>query len=556
MGDYESGYDPKYGYNRNAFANPTLPLVIVGRTVKLIASPIGLVSEAIHKQKEKKRQSGPQVESQPAAEKAETAKVSSEIAQRVTSPPEASGDEESPVYVEVPTEQADELIQTHQAVPADGKTATHELVPTDSEADHIERDEADWDLDEATFETEERADPEVESRTDEAKAAKDAVSNRGQPVQSANNSHLERASSNNLPYPVVLPQRRPGTKARGFVRAYAPALQDSGIDQEMFLNFLKNFHKAAQASPIFDVIMIATAIAGAYPDILVGLAVQAVQIAAAMGQEVQERWRTNKFLDQANREIFMPRGLYALIVSYKPGESEQTEMGTQTVDLGASAMAKYGENLTKPEDPAGDRHSRSSTINEMKRKMQNLRISSGETRGEAEFPVSCAKLTFPALDAVAAVTEGYKSKDQSAVDNILAKSKSSSKFVADYLDRRAQASYTVKNPKSTLTAQMGPAAPQFKSRFADPNNHTNKHFFTLITGGKFKAEPLGARRRYEKAQRKAEEKRMKGLKEKSSKRMLKEGVLYLMIVNMPTEQELEVAKKKIQTKDKKDAANK
>ena len=48
MADYESGYDPKYGYNRNAFAHKTIPTAILGKIVKIIATPIGLASEAIH----------------------------------------------------------------------------------------------------------------------------------------------------------------------------------------------------------------------------------------------------------------------------------------------------------------------------------------------------------------------------------------------------------------------------------------------------------------------------------------------------------------------------
>lgn len=79
-----------------------------------------------------------------------------------------------------------------------------------------------------------------------------------------------------LPFPIIVPQRRPGTKTRGFVRAYPPVLEETGISQETFLRFLKDLHKAAQASPVFDVVMIATAIAGAYPDPVIGLAVQAV----------------------------------------------------------------------------------------------------------------------------------------------------------------------------------------------------------------------------------------------------------------------------------------
>lgn len=49
-----------------------------------------------------------------------------------------------------------------------------------------------------------------------------------------------------LPMPVIIPQRRPGAKKRGFVRAYAPVLQDTGISQEVFLRFINDFHKASQ----------------------------------------------------------------------------------------------------------------------------------------------------------------------------------------------------------------------------------------------------------------------------------------------------------------------
>ena len=51
-----------------------------------------------------------------------------------------------------------------------------------------------------------------------------------------------------LKAPVIIPQRRPGSKTRGFMRAYAPVLADHGIDQDTFLTFLKSLHKASQVS--------------------------------------------------------------------------------------------------------------------------------------------------------------------------------------------------------------------------------------------------------------------------------------------------------------------
>ena len=47
-----------------------------------------------------------------------------------------------------------------------------------------------------------------------------------------------------LEVPVVLPQRRPQTKMRGFVRAYAPVLEDCGINQTAWMDFLDHFHES------------------------------------------------------------------------------------------------------------------------------------------------------------------------------------------------------------------------------------------------------------------------------------------------------------------------
>ena len=81
----------------------------------------------------------------------------------------------------------------------------------------------------------------------------------------------------------------------------------------------------------------------------------------------------------------------------------------------------------------------------------------------------------------------------------------------------------------------------------------NRHAYRVLidTGNR-----LGARRRYERAQRKAAEKRAQGIRETPSKRLLKEDVLYLMIVNMPTEAELEKARKDLQEAKEKKAASK
>jgi hypothetical protein len=52
-----------------------------------------------------------------------------------------------------------------------------------------------------------------------------------------------------LALPVILSQRRPKTRARGFIRAYSPVLNDVGIDQETFLDFIDTFNKALEPNP-------------------------------------------------------------------------------------------------------------------------------------------------------------------------------------------------------------------------------------------------------------------------------------------------------------------
>ncbi|KAL9605706.1 MAG: hypothetical protein Q9179_001126 [Wetmoreana sp. 5 TL-2023] len=82
------------------------------------------------------------------------------------------------------------------------------------------------------------------------------------------------------------------------------------------------------------------------------------------------------------------------------------------------------------------------------------------------------------------------------------------------MDRRGQATFVrspevhnthrserpaaAKNPNANLTSQF--EAPIFKFRLTDRNNATNMHFFSLITGERWKAEPLRARRRWKGAQ--------------------------------------------------------
>lgn len=49
-----------------------------------------------------------------------------------------------------------------------------------------------------------------------------------------------------LPCPVIIPQRRPGNKSRGFVRAYAPVMEGCGVKQDIFLKFQDDWVTASK----------------------------------------------------------------------------------------------------------------------------------------------------------------------------------------------------------------------------------------------------------------------------------------------------------------------
>lgn len=52
-----------------------------------------------------------------------------------------------------------------------------------------------------------------------------------------------------LPMPVILPQRRPESRHRGFVHAYAPVLEQCDIDLGTWFEFLDGFEKSIKANP-------------------------------------------------------------------------------------------------------------------------------------------------------------------------------------------------------------------------------------------------------------------------------------------------------------------
>jgi hypothetical protein len=114
------------------------------------------------------------------------------------------------------------------------------------ELEELNSDEAAWELDEMadrvrppTYEESEAADS---AESEEVKVKKEEEMVRALVRMAGPPPHPIRS----IPCPVIIPQRRPRKKDRGFVRAYAPVLGDCGVGQEVFLQLLESWDKASR----------------------------------------------------------------------------------------------------------------------------------------------------------------------------------------------------------------------------------------------------------------------------------------------------------------------
>ncbi|KAF5700761.1 hypothetical protein FGLOB1_10553 [Fusarium globosum] len=353
--------------------------------------------------------------------------------------------------------------------------------------------------------------------------------------------------------PVVIPQRRPGNKERGFVEAYAPDLQAFGIDQETFIAFIQAINKAVQASKWLHAIQVAAMGTGFIPN-HIALGVSAANVAGIVAK-TETRWKTKSFMDRANVNFFQPRGLYCLLMSYSPISTVNKER----VDP-AQAMLK--------------RESTSTTSSKAKRNLRNP--LAGVSHGEEDLPDSVATLIYPTVERTTPNTGKKKT--------VFAK-------LNDYFDQRAQARYLT--PRLTKASESNgdvlSSVPQkpFSNRYLDPNHPaSNGGLLGLLSGGKLtpniekqKESMRSTMANQEQLIRDQQSSQMEYLisvlqgmdltaEEKQAyiqqyesayelqlqqfqhqselsengQRRISRNILYLMIVNLPTPEEIEVAR--------------
>lgn len=126
--------------------------------------------------------------------------------------------------------------------------------------------------------------------------------------------------------------------------------------------------------------------------------------------------RSNNFLTKANDEIFKPRGLFCIVMSFRPDDVPEGDVGMAPVDTSNVAL-KW---LDPPKSS-------------IRMKANNFRASSGVTHGELEMPE-----TAPLIYADTGYAEISKPKDEESTRSSLS---SSRKVAAAYFDKRAQAKY-------------------------------------------------------------------------------------------------------------------
>ena len=146
-----------------------------------------------------------------------------------------------PAVAEAPPSTSREISQ--KDTPASGES----ILDSDSDTD-IEDDHKTWALDDAAaeFEHSDSSPPTDEpSHYDEVAPVDQVIFTFKELHPAAFRVHEKDEIP--LPYPVILPQRQPKDRRRGFVRAYAPLLGEcKGIDQDTFMRFLKDFDMASR----------------------------------------------------------------------------------------------------------------------------------------------------------------------------------------------------------------------------------------------------------------------------------------------------------------------
>lgn len=213
-----------------------------------------------------------------------------------------------------------------------------------------------------------------------------------------------------------------------------------------------------QSDPWIDIVFLSAGVVGFVPEAAAQIVSTVVQVVAGTARELQSRSRRNTFLDRVNQDLFMPRGLYAMVMAFKdqvPGQQPRGPLSKLAGTLGKSLFSAerldINQTAAKYSNPDPE-------MSGLKKGMKNLRLASGKTYTELELPEAAA-LIYPDLDRAVEDDVPGKGKGKGAEkagvkDNL----KGASAWVQDYLDRKAEAAYvSICTPPTNVAAQCLPA---------------------------------------------------------------------------------------------------
>ncbi|KAK8123139.1 hypothetical protein PG984_011809 [Apiospora sp. TS-2023a] len=324
-------------------------------------------------------------------------------------------------------------------------------------------------------------------------------------------SVLGSTSPGRLSHVVIIPQRRPKTRERGFIRAYAPDLHHCGIDQATFLSFIDGLNAAVSAHPILSAFNLAGAAAGWVPAAvtpIAGAVGLGVQVVAGVITEVKARSSQNSYLERMNNELFRPRGLYCLIMAY----DIKSRSNVVQFDLGADQRNPVTEPFPSPTPP------------DMYQTQARFRSNDGVVVA-AEFPAS-AELIFldPQNEPPPAYDDGSdteQSEESSRGDGFMSKLARATNSLQSWQDLRSQRKFQRKNPTSLISPLLDPKAEMSPRDVKKQEKREAKQ-----------------ERKADKQERKAEKRQRKHPGREPKKRKVKPGILYLMVVNMPSAEDM------------------
>ncbi|KAF4445646.1 hypothetical protein F53441_10646 [Fusarium austroafricanum] len=489
---------------------------LIGSAVRGVAGGIGLVSESVSSYKKKKEMERNNAESSEQAQQHQPNIGATELpgndysqSSHVTELPGSHHPQPSSYIAELPDNNIAELPDNHES----HNSQQDDLTERQWELDETQSELLSTPQDGTNLSQETRDDHDLVATFLRAHGPVSFPS--GQP-----NARLE--------LPVILAQRRPKDRTRGFVRGYAPMLENVGIDQAAWLDFLDKFDESTTASPWIEVINFAE-FGGFFVSIGPSIAISAaVHLTIESAKDVHSRQRTNKFLSQMNKQYFYPKGLCCLIMTWREDSGKPHEVVDLTSTI-ASSIGSYDSSFAN--------------------KFKN---SSGKTYGDFALP-EAAPLIFPTLDVLAA----DDSEQSTGLKQSLGEKKT---FIREYYDKRAQAQFALDRPNNLLANQQ--EAPKFTSRYADPSHPSNNgSLISLLTRGY--VDPTQVRRQGLRGQ--ISERRNQGTPSgtrtekaglplsykpvKAARKFLfNKDILYLMVVNMPTEDELNQAKVALNSK--------